>query len=72
MIITNPNPINNKNINKNYIGAFQKTKSQMEYFDNFIAATKNNIMKKMLNYTDPEYYLIKYKPVLETDEAKFV
>lgn len=44
----------------------------MEYFDNFIAATKNNIMKKMLNYTDPEYYLIKYKPVLETDEAKFV
>lgn len=44
----------------------------MEAFDNYVSSVKNNIMKKMLNYTDPEYYLIKYKPVLDTDEAKFV
>jgi hypothetical protein len=44
----------------------------MNSFDNFINTTKENIMRKMLNYTDPEYYLIKYKPVLDSDEAKFI
>ena len=44
----------------------------MDSVDNFVSTAKNNIMKKMLNYTDPEYYLIKYKPILDSDETKVV
>lgn len=39
----------------------------MDSLNNFIATAKTNIMKKMLNYTDAEYYLIKYKPNLDAD-----
>ena len=45
---------------------------QMDAFNNFINTSKSTIMQKMLNFTDPEYYLIKYKPQLDADEAKFV
>ena len=29
-------------------------------------------MKKMLNFTDSEYYLLKFKPDLDSDEKKFI
>jgi len=44
----------------------------MDSLNNFIATAKTNIMKKMLNYTDAEYYLIKYKPNPDADETKFI
>ena len=44
----------------------------MDAFNSFLSTAKNNIMKRMLNFTDAEYYLIKYKPQLDADETKFV
>ena len=44
----------------------------MDSLNNFITTTKTNIMRKMLNFTDPEYYLLKYKPDLDADQAKFI
>lgn len=39
----------------------------MNSFNDYLKTAKTNIMKKMLNFTDPEYYLIKYKPDLDAD-----
>ncbi len=39
----------------------------MDSFNNFLSNAKTNIMKKMFNYTDPEYYLLKYKPNLDSE-----
>ena len=37
----------------------------MDSSNDFIQTTKTNIMKKMINYTDAEYYLLKFKPDID-------
>ncbi len=40
----------------------------MDSLNTWLANTKTNVMRKMINYTDAEYYLLKFKPTLDKDE----
>jgi len=44
----------------------------MDSPNDFMSSIKTNLMKKLINYTDAEYYLLKFKPDLDADERKFV
>lgn len=44
----------------------------MDSVNDLLSNIKTNIMRKMINYTDAEYYLLKYKPDLDPEERKFV
>ena len=40
----------------------------MDSLNTWLANTKTNVMRKMINYTDGEYYLLKFKLTLDKDE----
>lgn len=44
----------------------------MDTSNECMSSIKTNLMKKLINQTDAEYYLLKFKPDLDADERKFV
>ncbi len=44
----------------------------MPTFDEYVSTIRTSIMSKMLRFTDSEYYLLKFKPNPDPEEAKFL